>query len=303
MDTRYINYFLEIAKHKNLSKAASYLFVTQSSLSQYLSREESELGVKLFIRDKKELKLTYAGELYKQACEEMLKSKDRLYRSLSDLEQSKTGITRLGITPQWGGLVLSRILPKYTEKYPFNYLNLTEDIAHPLIEGISSNALDLALIALNEDAPSDYPNISIHREELILAVPSSFIECSQTFHDQGNIPVINLSLLSERPFIISKERTIIRDITNAMFRSAKFTPHVLCELNNHIATLEMVAQGLGITVIPKCYMTENKNIQYCSIAPHWYWNISVVMRRNYELSKADMYLIDLLKQYYEESHE
>ena len=61
MDTRYQNYFLEIVKRKSFSKAASYLFVTQSSLSQYLAKEEEELGVKLLIRDRKELKMTYAG--------------------------------------------------------------------------------------------------------------------------------------------------------------------------------------------------------------------------------------------------
>ena len=79
MNNRNLNYFLEIAKQKNLSKAASYLFLTQSSLSQFLAKEEEELGVKLFIRDKKGLKLTYAGELYKETCEKILEIQSEHY--------------------------------------------------------------------------------------------------------------------------------------------------------------------------------------------------------------------------------
>ena len=64
MDVKYLNYILAIAKHKNMTIAAEELFVSQSSLSQYLSRLEQELGTPLFYRTKTELVPTPAGELY-----------------------------------------------------------------------------------------------------------------------------------------------------------------------------------------------------------------------------------------------
>ena len=297
MDNRYLNYFMEIAKQKNLSKAASYLFLTQSSLSQFLAKEEEELGVKLFIRDKKGLKLTYAGELYKETCEKILDIQSQLYHSLADLEQSKTGVTKIGITPQWGGMVFAHIMPKFVEKYPLTSLKFYEDTAHPLIEAIAANEIDIALVALDVDESLQYPNFKIHKEELLLAVPQNFVE---------NIPVasmINLSELRNFSFIISKERTVIRDITNSMFRSAGFAPKITCEINNHLASLEMVNQNLGITIIPKCYMQNYENVRYYSIAPHWYWIISVVMRRGYELSQSDQHIVSLLREYYIEESE
>ena len=295
MDTRYQNYFLEIVKRKSFSKAASYLFVTQSSLSQYLAKEEEELGVKLLIRDRKELKMTYAGELYLQACREMIEIKDRLYRQLADLEQSRTGVTRLGITPQWGGLVLAEILPTFTRKYPFARLKVTEDTAHPLFEGLKENALDLALIAVNDGTPPPFHMVPVYKEELILAVPHKLLPQTVLKGDE-----IGLDSLLNAPFIISKERTVIRDITNEMFQSANMIPKVLYEINNHEASLRMVEDGLGITIIPRCYRKDSPKIMYFSISPGWYWNISVVIRRGYELNKADQYLINLLQKYYEE---
>ena len=306
MDTRYLNYFLEIAKHRNLSKAATYLFVTQSTLSQFLAKEEETLGVKLFIRDKKEMKLTYAGELYAETCREMLESKDRLYRKLSDLRQSRTGIIRLGITPQWGGIVISSILPAFQEKYPNNNIKLYEDIAHPHLENITNNELDLAFLALNDSDLPDLPMIPISKEELILAVPKPFaieagIEAGNELTSSGpsELPSVNIEELRRYPFIISKERTVIRDIINAMFRSADITPHIISEINNHEASLSMAASGMGITIIPKRYMRENDDLIYCRCAPGWFWSLYIITRRGYELRPADHYLIELIKKTYE----
>ena len=73
MDVKYLNYILAIANRHNMTKAAEDLFVSQSSLSQYLSRLEQELGTPLFIRSKGELSLTSAGVLYVEAAQKVVK--------------------------------------------------------------------------------------------------------------------------------------------------------------------------------------------------------------------------------------
>ena len=75
MDTKYLKYVLTIARKKNMTKAAEELYVSQSSLSQYLSRLEQEIGVPLFIRAKGELLLTPAGELYVEAARKVSRSR------------------------------------------------------------------------------------------------------------------------------------------------------------------------------------------------------------------------------------
>ena len=226
-------------------------------------------------------------------------------------------MTRLGITPQWGGVVIAQLLPDFMKHYPNAVLSLTENTAHPLLEAITENSLDMALVTLNEDIPSQFPNIPIKREELVLAVPVAYAEAAlkasrNSFYFQGSVyPPDNVSntdgsslvsvvpdVFRDRPFILSKERTIIRDISNNLFRSANFVPQVSCEINNHAAQLQMVAAGIGIAIIPKCYIQHDGRIWYFSIFPGWYWAVSVITRRDYTLSQSDDYLISLLKTYY-----
>ena len=64
MEERQFEYFLTIAKEKNISKAARRLFISQPTLSKYLLSLESELGVQLFKRNRNELEITKAGEIY-----------------------------------------------------------------------------------------------------------------------------------------------------------------------------------------------------------------------------------------------
>lgn len=75
MDTRHLEYVLSIAKWKNMTKAAEELYVSQSSLSQYISKLEQELGTPLFVRAYNQLVLTKAGEMYVRAASEVVSIK------------------------------------------------------------------------------------------------------------------------------------------------------------------------------------------------------------------------------------
>ena len=85
MDVKYLNYILAIAKHKNMTIAAEELFVSQSSLSQYLSRLEQELGTPLFYRTKTELVPTPAGELYIDSAKKVVAIQKELYHNIAAL--------------------------------------------------------------------------------------------------------------------------------------------------------------------------------------------------------------------------
>jgi len=100
MDTRYLTYILTIAKKENMTKAAEELFVSQSTLSQYLSKLESELGTPLFYRSKGRLTLTPAGSLYIEAAEKVMSIKNVLYQNIQNIENR--GHITVGVTSQFG---------------------------------------------------------------------------------------------------------------------------------------------------------------------------------------------------------
>ncbi len=127
MDTKYLTYILAIAKRKNMTKAAEELFVSQSSLSQYLSKLERELGTPLFYRSKGRLSLTPAGELYVAAAKEVVRIKDELYRnihSLGDIEDQ--GHITIGVTSQFGLQMLTQLIPPLKTRYPDVTIEISE---------------------------------------------------------------------------------------------------------------------------------------------------------------------------------
>ena len=96
MDTRHLTYILAIAQKKNMTKAAEELFVSQSSLSQYLTKLEQEIGTPLFFRTRGELTLTPAGALYVEAAKQVIRIKKQLYKDISGLDSR--GHVTVGVT-------------------------------------------------------------------------------------------------------------------------------------------------------------------------------------------------------------
>ena len=303
MEMRFVTYFLAIAKYKNLSKAADYLFVSQSTLSQFLAREEQEMGVQLVSRNHNELTLTHAGELYEETCRNMLELQNSLYKRLSDIGESKTGHISIGITPQWGGEMFADIYPIFKNRYPNYLVNLLEDTTKPLLEQVVKGTLDIAILAVAEDAGVSLPNVSVCREELVLAVPVSLGKTLACRRRPGTaLDAVDIRKLKTESFIISCSGTAIRDITNGLFEKNKITPRIICEINNHSSSLKMVASGLGITIIPLSYVDYNPKIRFLSIGDGAFWNICTVAKRNFRPSEPDNYLMDLVQGYFTKEH-
>ena len=116
MDTKYLSYILTIAKKENMTKAAEELFVSQSTLSQYLSKLESELGTPLFYRSKGRLTLTAAGRLYIDAAEKVMSIKDNLYQNIQNLDNR--GHITIGVTSQFALRMLTELIPPFKSRFP-----------------------------------------------------------------------------------------------------------------------------------------------------------------------------------------
>lgn len=99
MDIRHLTYFTEVAKHASFTKAASTLHVSQPSLSKTIKQLERELGVPLFYRSSKELRLTDAGEAVLKNAQNVLDAFHNLKGTLSDVVELKKGEISVGIPP------------------------------------------------------------------------------------------------------------------------------------------------------------------------------------------------------------
>lgn len=295
MDMKNILYFLEISKRKSLSKAAEYLFVSQSTLSQFLAREEQELGVQLFIRNKNELMLTMAGELYEQACKDILSRKETLYKDLSNIAASKTGQITIGITPQWGADMFAEILPVFKSKYPKFLLKSHEDNVKPLVQQLLDGTMDMAVLAIYKEKPIPLDHTVLCKEDFVLAVPNAE---KLPASNPRKPDAVQIQAFCKSSFIISCTGTTIRDIQNDILASSRISPNIICEINSMASTLKMVASGLGVSIIPRFYMNGDPRILFYRLTPSWSWDICAVYRRGFTPNEAAEYLTGLIRDYF-----
>ena len=290
MDLHYLEYIIEIANMHSISRAAENLFITQSTLSQYLSRLESELGVNLFERRRNEMTLTPAGKLYVAACEQMLQQKRELYNQLSDMGQAKTGSFSVGITPQWGAVAYSHIIGKFYESYPNVTVKVMEETASPLIRLLQDGELDMAIIPLTENSSLPLESILLQAEELILAIPKEHAKKLSLQNADGSFPRI------------SQSQTTIRKLENQCFAACRVTPKIVAEINSHPASLVMVEQSIGSTFLPISCATTSDRIVYAHAVPTVQWFVVIAFRKGFVLHQSEKYFVSLFQQLFGGPH-
>ncbi len=293
MDTRYLTYILAIARKKNMTKAAEELFVSQSSLSQYLSKLEQEIGTPLFFRTKGELTLTPAGQLYVDAAQKVIRIKEQLYKDIAALENR--GHITIGVTSQFGLRVLTEIIPRFKSVYPDYRVEITEQGLPSITRMLLEENLDLGLMAANSTDPFPEDTVDLlQNEEVLFAIPASHPYAKE--NPSGRISRKDLmNIFKNENFLLSRKESTLRVLSDSMFASCHFEPSAMCETNSVTATRRMVASGIGVTFIGKTCVSSSDPVAYYSLEPPLFRLNLLVRRKNWMLNPAEEYLCQLIR--------
>lgn len=296
MDTKYLAYILAIARKKNMTKAAEELFVSQSSLSQYLSKLESELGTPLFFRSKGSLSLTPAGQLYVAAAEEVLHIKDHLYRNIQSIDNR--GHITIGVTSLFALTMLTEIIPPFKSSFPDVTLEISETNVPSLTKMILEENIDCGIMALNGILPFSANQVDIlRREEVYWAIPKSHPYYSKN----PNRPITISDLtehFSEDNILLSKKGSTLRVLTDQIIESAQIMLSTVCETNSIIASRSMVAMGIGVALIGESCAINREHIAYYSMDPPLYRLNAFVKRKNWVMNQPEHHLRERILQYF-----
>lgn len=285
MDTKYLTYILAIAKRQNMTKAAEDLFVSQSSLSQYLSKLESELGTPLFYRTKGSLSLTPAGQLYVDAAEKVIHIKDNLYRSIQNIDNR--GHITIGVTSQFGLKMLTRLIPPFKDSFPDVTIEISETNVPTLTRMIQEENIDCGIMALNTIEPFSSSQVDVLRqEEVYLAIPKTHPYCQK---NPGHPITIQefAENFSEDNILLSKKGSTLRVLTDQIVEAAQIMLSTVCETNSIIATRSMVAMGIGVTLIGESCISDQEHVVYYSMNPPLYRMNAFVRRKNWVMNQPE----------------
>ena len=292
MDIKNPEYILEIARQQSVTHAAEKLFVTQSTLSQYLLKLENELGTPLFSREKSGLVPTEAGHVYLHAARAVVQIQNAAEVSIAALK--KEGFLCVGVS-FWGLTLVTDLLPAFKARFPDITLRLfVDDYAHLKVM-MQAGRIDLAVISITEE--DDRPaqgSIDLKREELVVALPREAAYCLEhpdaEFISEEQLP----QALDTLNFIAPDEGASIRRIEDALFRRLMYRPHVICEVEREDSATRMVAAGVGAAILSVEDVRGVREIRSFRLDPPLYRENIMVLRRGVKRTEALTGLEELL---------
>ncbi len=254
MDIRQLEYFVEVAKHLNFTKAASSLHISQPSLSKTIKNMEDTLGVPLFYRSSKQLELTDAGKALLNNAKAVIEAFNNLTSELNDIVNLKKGEVRIGIPPIIGAAFFSKIISQFIESYPDIQVTLTEVGSKKIKDGVDEGNLDIGLICNLPIQKNSFETIKLLKDPLMLIVHKE--------HPLTKKKTVEFKDIENEPIIQYRNDFSLHDSIMEECSRNGFYPHVVCESSQKEFMVEMVEAKLGIALLPSkiCANIQNDTI-------------------------------------------
>ena len=299
MQIKNMSYIVALAECQTLSGAGKRLGISQPTLSVFLSDLEQELGMDLFIRDKKKLLLTPAGRIYLDAARRILATQEQTLQSIRQLDASAPVEIRIGVTPLRGSEIASKIFSCFSARYPQVRLRLMDGYMSHLRKMVLDGTCSFSLGTCFDTESPEFDYITLFREEVVIVVPSFHplaLRCTDTHGDSTKrLPQAEPLELSDSPFILMTPGTSIRKISDYIFAQAGFTPTVVYESGNNTVVQNMVHGGSGVGFQPRSLTRLNDpDIAYLSLSPRVFLDLCIILKKGTVLTESERYFIYLM---------
>ena len=242
LNFNHLYYFHVVAKRGSFSQAAEELRVSQSAISIQIKQLEEHLGVVLFERDRRRVRVTAAGEEIVARARRVLTEARELVEAARVFTRPLSGPLCLGVIPTIAPYWLPRTLPSLRRAYPELELRLREDHTRHLVEACLDGELDLLLLACEADL-GGLQTLPIARDPFVVALPRGHPLCRRKF--------IRESDLEDQQVLLLEDGHCLRD--QALDVCAAAGASELGDLRaTSLGTLvQMVASGAGLTLLPE----------------------------------------------------
>jgi DNA-binding transcriptional LysR family regulator len=246
MELRHLRYFIAVAEEGHITRAAERLGMQQPPLSQQIRALERELDVQLFRRKPRGVELTDAGTAFLERARAILDEVDRAFSTARRTARGEQGRVVVGFT---GSApfhpFVPRVIRAFREMYPLVSLVLEESGSSELVQGLHNEDIDAAFI---RSPVADVVGLVVRpllEEDMLVALPAAH----SLAREDAALP---LPALANEIFILYKRPggPGLYDTIITACRRAGFSPRVGQEAPRIISTLNLVAAGLGVSIVP-----------------------------------------------------
>ena len=233
MELRHVRYFDAVAETLNFTRAAERLHVTQSTLSHQIKQMEDELGVALFDRSTKKVRMTEAGEILRSYMTPALEQIDRGVQALRGNAETLTGSIRLGTTPSFNTRMVPLCVSTFLHHYPGIQVTVEELSAGMIAKRLAAGHLDLAVSYRPGDG-TDLWFEPLYNEELRLVVAAS--------HPLAKRRRVRMVELHHVRMVLLPAQFLTRKLLDDCFEAAGAKPLVVAQLNSIAPMIELIRQ-------------------------------------------------------------
>ncbi|WP_347904631.1 LysR family transcriptional regulator [Pseudomonas purpurea] len=245
MNLKFLETFVWVARLKSFRLTADKLFTTQASISSRIAVLESELGVKLFLRDSRGVSLTPEGLKVLDYAEQMMDTMQALKQSI-ETRSSKVGRIRIGVMDTVIHTWLSSLVAQMMDCYPLVEIELVADTALNLCDQLQKGFLDLIL-------QTDLLRQESVRSLELASHPMGWIVASQSIYNRDYASVADLA--RERIITYSKNSHPHQDVLSLMQANDALAPRLNC-VNSVSAITRLLRDGFGIGALPPVLVSE-----------------------------------------------
>lgn len=249
MELRQIKYFIEVAKREHVTEAANNLHVAQSAISRQITKLEDELGVDLFIRDGRRVRLTPIGEVFLKRMEYALQVIDDAKQVIHEYTDPEKGTINIGFASSLALYILPTIISAFRREYPSVNFNLVQGNYYELKELVSRGKANMALLAPVPTKDKQLIGKVLSTEHIVALLPLN--------HPRAKQKTLKLHQLRTENFIMFPENYILRDMIIQACKQFGFSPNITFEGADIDAIKGLVSAGLGISLIPESTLVEN----------------------------------------------
>ncbi|AGK54109.1 LysR family transcriptional regulator [Bacillus sp. 1NLA3E] len=277
MDIKHLQYFIEVSKFNSFSLAADHLFITQPTISKMIKNLETETGVVLFDRSRKELVLTDAGRTILEQAKLIDKAFKNLKTEIDNLTGLKKGHIRIGLPPIFNAHDFLRIVGMFHEQYPGITFQFEESGSKKIEEDVGNNLLDAGVIVLPTKKET-FEHFAFMEEDLKLILHLS--------HPLAEKEVVNLVDLKNESLILFNKDFVLNDRIIHSCNSVGFNPHIISESARLSFIEEMVANKFGVSLLPESVCNNlGENVVSVKVKnPSISWSLAIIWGKNHYLS-------------------
>lgn len=293
MELRQLRYFVEVAEREHMTEAAENLHVAQSAVSLQISKLEDELGVTLFERVGRNLKLTDIGRTFLFHIKKALQDIDYAKSKVDEYLDPDHGTVKIAYPSSFANHILPTVISNFKRRYPDVKFHLRQGTYADLQNAVKNGDINLAFMG---PAPAEDAELQVN-----VLFTENFYVLAPIHHRIAERDEVTLHELKDDDFVLFSEGFILRKIVVDACTQAGFLPNITSEGEDTDAIKGLVSAGIGLSILPENTLYNNiprmtKKIKISH--PEVKRSVGIIASKTRELAPSERIFYDFVTDFF-----